>query len=556
MPRIIFLIIVLLFLTNSYAQKKKPVGKSVMNQGDGFPKNQGYANNYKSFVFKNENFVIDFFINKNDINLRKFNLSTLNLEATNTYELFSKEVSLEKILRIKDRIFLFYSLREGSYNNYKESLYYREIDPNTCLFKEKGKLLFNTDYEVKSVYESNYSSYNNFEIKLSLDSELLAVSYKIDKLKKENAIYCYKVFDTTFNLKWEKDITIPHEVEYVEGVDFSINNMGDIISAFYVYGNKNRYYTDSRLQKDFEVDIYKIEASSDKPYHYRLNIDSLHSVNSVRFTQTTSGVKCVGLSSFIGYNGRHYDPSSVFVFNPQDSTAEIKNHIIPDSIIYNNEKQSKITTDIAIKRRYGESKFRPYVNNLGIERIQVLSDGSILLVAEQSRTVNRSAIVPMATSSVLIVPNFNMLFESAYFIKIEKDGDLAWINKLAKKQETDMQITTDGYNKQGKDMVLIENEDKINVIYTDHIKNLSLDNKKIPKKLGMNKTGVIVNYPINITSGESEKELLSKTNKVNDTKVNNFDMSYFIASDKNSAIFEVTKYYGSNSYLVQFNLIK
>src|SRR5690606_15765590 len=245
-------------------------------------------------------------------------------------------------------------------------------------------LLINTDFEVTSVYESGYSSYNNFEIKLTANSELMAVSYKIDKLKKEKAIYCYKVFDTEFNLQWEKDITMPHDVEYIEGIDFSINKQGDIFSAFFVYGNKNKYFTNSKLQKDFEVEVYKIEASSDKPYKYTINIDSNYVANSVKFVQTEEGVKCVGLSSFVAYNNRFFGPSGIFIFNPQDSTSEIKNHVISDSIIFLNEKASTIANHEAIKRRYGEDKYKAYVSDLRIESIKILDDGSILLVAEQS----------------------------------------------------------------------------------------------------------------------------------------------------------------------------
>ncbi|MDF1675730.1 MAG: hypothetical protein P1U44_08420 [Vicingaceae bacterium] len=536
------------------AQKKGLENNKVLYVGETYETKPILINFYKSFLFEEDNMIFDLFLSNKKIYLRKYNLSTLNLEESANFELFSKEVSLEKILKIKDRIFIFYSLREGEYNNYKESLYYREIDPKTCSFKDNGELLFKTDFEVTSVYESGYSSYNNFEIKLSVDSELLAVSYKIDKLKKESAIYCYKVFDTGFNLKWEKDITMPYEVEYLQGIDFAINKQGDIFSAFYVYGNKNKYFTNSKLQKDFDIEIYKIEASSDKPYKYKINIDSNYVANSVKFVQTEEGVKSVGLSSFVAYNNRFFGPSGIFIFNPQDSTSEIKNHVISDSIIFLNEKASTIANHEAIKRRYGEGKYKPYVSDLGIESIKILEDGSLLLVAEQSRTVNRSAVVPIAAAAILIVPNFNMMFESAYFTKINKDGSVAWTNKLVKKQETDMQVTVDGYNKLGKDMVIIEDESKINIIYNDHLKNLSLNNSKPPKRLKNRRNGVLLKYSINKISGNSTKEFFSKANRIKDVKVNQFNTSCFVAYYDDSAIFEITKNY--NSHLVKFKLNK
>ncbi len=554
MKKTLILINLFLITFTLLAQKKGLENNKVLNEGESYKTKTVFIHLYKSFLFEEDNMIFDLFLSNKKIYLRKYNLSTLNLEESANFELFSKEVSLEKILKIKDRIFIFYSLREGDFNNYKESLYYREIDPKTCSFKDNGELLFKTDLEVTSVYESGYSSYNNFEIKLSVDSELLAVSYKIDKLKKESAIYCYKVFDTGFNLKWEKDIKMPYEVEYLQGIDFEINKQGDIFSAFYVYGNKNKYLTNSKLQKDFDIEIYKIEASSDKPYKYTVNIDSNYVANSVKFVQTEEGVKCVGLSSFVAYNNRFFGPSGIFIFNPRDSTSEIKNHVISDSIIFLNEKASTIANHEAIKRRYGEGKYKPYVSDLGIESIKILEDGSLLLVAEQSRTVNRSAVVPIAAAAILIVPNFNMMFESAYFTKINKDGSVAWINKLVKKQETDMQVTVDGYNKLGKDMVIIEDESKINIIYNDHLKNLSLNNSKPPKRLKNRRNGVLLKYSINKTSGNSTKEFFSKVNKINDVKVDQFNTFYFVTHHDGSAIFEITKNY--NSHLVKFNLNK
>lgn len=556
MKKIFILINLFLITFILHAQKKGLENNKVLMNGEAYSTKPIMISFYKSFLFEEDNMIFDIFISNKNIHLRKFNLSTLDIEKSESFDLFTKEVSLEKVLKIKGRIFMFYALREGDFNNYKESLYYREIDPKTCSFKGKGKLLINTDSEVTSVYESGYSSYNNFEIKLTPDSELMAVSYKIDKLKKEKAIYCYKVFDAEFNLQWEKDITMPHDMEYIEGIDFSINKQGDIFSAFYVYGNKYKYYTNSKLQKDFEVEIYKIEASSDKPYKYTIKIDSNYVANSVKFVQTEEGVKCVGLSSFVAYNNRFFGPSSIFIFNPQNSTSEIKNHVISDSIIYLNEKASTIANHKGMKRRYGEGKYKSYVSDLGIERVQVLEDGSILLVAEQSRTVNRSAVIPIgaALPSLLIIPNFNMIFESAYFTKINKDGSLAWINKLVKKQETDMQVTVDGYNKLGKDMVIIEDENKINIIYNDHLKNLSLNNTKPPKRLNNRKNGVLVKYSINNTTGNSDKEFFSKSNKINDVKINQFNTSCFVTEYEGSVIFEITK--SNHSRLMKFNVNK
>ncbi|HEY9083919.1 MAG TPA: hypothetical protein VIN73_11340 [Vicingaceae bacterium] len=550
------LILINLFLITFilFAQKKGLENNKVLMNGEAYGTKPIMISFYKSFLFEEENMIFDIFISNKNIHLRKFNLSTLDIEKSESFDLFTKEVSLEKVLKIKDRIFMFYALREGDFNNYKESLYYREIDPNTCSFEGKGKLLINTDFEVTSVYESGYPSYNNFEIKLTDDNELMAVSYKIDKLKKEKAIYCYKVFDAEFNLQWEKDITMPHDIEYIEGIDFSIDNQGDIYSAFNVYENKNKQFKDSKLQKAFEIELYKIEKSSATPYYYTLKIDSNYAANSVKFVQTEEGVKCVGLSSFIGYNNRFSDPSGFFMFNPQDSISEIKNYIIPDSIIYLNEKASTITTQESIKRRYGKNKFKSYISNLSIERVQVLKDGSVLLVAEQSRTVNRSGFIPLASSTILLIQDFNMMFESAYFTKINKDGSLAWIDKLVKKQETDMQITVDGYNKLGKDMVIIEDENKINIIYNDHLKNLSLNNSKPPKRLKNRRNGVLLKYSINKISGNSTKDFFSKSNKINDVKVSQFNTSCFVTEYEGSVVFEITK--SNHSRLMKFNLNK
>src|SRR5690606_39123773 len=118
MKKIVSLMCIFLVTVSLIAQKNELKGNKVLMNGDAYSTKPIMIYHYKSFLFEEANMIFDIFISNKNIHLRKFNLTTLNLEKSETFDLFTKEVSLEKVLKIKDKIFMFYALREGDFNNY------------------------------------------------------------------------------------------------------------------------------------------------------------------------------------------------------------------------------------------------------------------------------------------------------------------------------------------------------------------------------------------------------------------------------------------------------
>ena len=156
----------MLFVANIISAQEK-LSENKIQMGKPYPVVDADEKNY----FTYNDLVIGVKITDNKFTLQTYNTNKLTLEKIKVYEDFPKGFQLEEFVELNDRFFLFYSLWDKS--KQKEQLFAREIDINSCSFKEKGKLVFDVAGKISGSSVINKGFYTD----LSLCRRLLRFSF-------------------------------------------------------------------------------------------------------------------------------------------------------------------------------------------------------------------------------------------------------------------------------------------------------------------------------------------------------------------------------------------
>ena len=126
------------------------------------------------------------------------------------------------------------------------------------------------------------------------------------------------------------------------------------------------------------------------------------------------------------------------------------------------------------------------LSNLDPEIFYIHKDGSIVLIGEQYYITTSTYTDSNGSTRTTTTYHYN----DVLITKINKDGSLAYMKKMAKRQINRL-----------SSFELIEGEADLYLVYRDNIKNLELDLVDVPAKGGRFLTA----YKINYETGETNK---------------------------------------------------
>ena len=525
MKKSLYLLTLLLIVQISFGQEMFSDEKIEI----GTPYETVVAQFNKYYTFKDLIFGIK--INREKITLQTYNIESLTQEKIKVYDDFLKELKIEEILRIKDKLFLFYSFYNEITN--KESLYFREIDVEECSFKEGAKLLFEIEENVTSSMEFQ-QLVDNFDFRSSFDGNKLLIQYlkrpdrKLPKKQRKNALSVigFKVFDQKLNLIWSKEIEMPYKYAEMKNKDYAIDTDGNC-------------YLVSLIGSDFI--LFKIAAQTGILSKNKIEIASDQIIENLKLFQISDkSIICAGYTLVIA--SLEGSESGIFKYNILDTTPEIDHYVIPLKIVYQNATKIRLNSFEAGHSSY-KKVYSLSIKSLVPELLFVDKDGSMLLIGEQNIPISRNygAFVPASSgiSPLIGISSGHMLYNDVLITKFNKDGSLAWVNKLAKHQETVNRTRFDGLEKRGLSYKFIDGENDLYIIYTDHKKNLNLDSIKAPKPNDFGNEGVLVAYEINKNSGVSKKTPIFEVRKIKEIRTSKFSLSRMVTKKKDELIIEI-----------------
>lgn len=479
---------------------------------------------YKSvFSMENKYFyrngeVLGIKVDNMDVNLMKFDTKTLVKKSGKLYRDFPEDWVVEHIGELNNRYFIFYAHWDKAQK--KEQLLYREIDFETGQFTGKGKLLLEVDGKVKGIYtgipgRAGVVMANKYDFQTSYDSSRFLVKYCKSPSKSNSAknyeVIGMHVFDENLNEVWFRDETMPYPEKSTEYLDCAVDSDGSVTLLTYVFNdNSNK----AKMVKGSPN--YRLELLHSEPNNLTFN------KIPIRFNDKLIGdIKLFKASNdelviagYYNYGNDIEKANGLFVVSQKKGEYTADVHFYDFSLEIANKNRDKKT-----RKDNDQPGSKPSLNDLVFREILEDSDGSLVLVGEESRTKQGPKTIIDYSEDILV-------------IKIKPNDELAWMQKLVKRQWGSFGYEGSlSYNQ-------LEYEGNRYFLFLDHIDNLTLSDTDEPEKHHDGYGGYLTCYQVNDVTGEVSKFSVVDVRELKGAAIAPFINKYSVRTHENEIVYE------------------
>jgi hypothetical protein len=456
--------------------------------------------------------VISFKMNSRSVTIQKFSGSPFSQESSKVYEDFPDGTVYEDDIETEDFVYLLYSVWDKA--NKVEQLYVRAINLKTAEFENKGERIVAVEGKVTG------GDGNKFKLATSFDGSKLLVRFRKkpesrnDKINKD-VIGLY-VFDSKLTQMWGKDVEMPYTEARMDNIDYAIGTNGDvfILTEVMKEGETRKFDRDDNPNYDYQ--LISISESGVDVNASDIDVKGKY-VTQVNFFEGKDDALMI--AGFYG-NKRGIQTDGIFycALNKDGKQADFKNFEIPLELIklYMKERAQE-----RLERKEDNGKDLG-MTNMVLRDILINDDGSIFFAAEKfyvRKTTTTTAGAPGAIGAAAgrSTTQYDFYFEEMLVAKIGKDGELVYMKKLPKRQHWSYS-STQGYFSIDLVMAssklfrsselgykLVESKGNYYLMFLDNVKNMKLDENKVPAKHEQGKGGFLTAYQINKESGNVKK---------------------------------------------------
>lgn len=297
----------------------------------------------------------------------------------------------------------------------------------------------------------------------SKDYNYFAIIWMLVGKGKGSDTYGYKIFDKKYNVIENGEFEIPFESRNVDISNHLLTNTGHYFFLLKEY-DVDQNTRNSKVNTFKALHLYQVD--EDGLTHYKVPMAgkrpdaiSMNSDDSTLFTLTG----CYGTDNSEGITGVFY----------------MKLDFLNASIIdegYKAFDREFITMDWSEKeiskmeRKLQSGGSEPSLYNYKMRQSEILPDGSLIGLMEQYYVQVRSYYDPRGMATY----NYTYYYNDLIVFKVDPEGDVAWINKIPKRQ-----ISTNDGGPYSSYAFFVDNNN-INIIFNDHIDNYDAAGKYIP----------------------------------------------------------------------------
>lgn len=526
----------LLFLTFilnvnlSFAQEKLP--EKNISLGKPYPVVDAKTKEY--FTYKD--YIISVKREGKEFTLQTFDSKKLTMLKVKIYEDFPKGFVVEEFVVLKDRIFLFYSLWDKDHE--KEQLFVREMDVVKCSFIDNGKLVFDINGKVTGTMVATgfyvFEAVDKFDFIQSFDETKLLIKYRkkpeTKNDSKSNDVIGFKVFDENLTILSKNEVTMPYTEKKMDNLDYSIDSDGNVYIASLIYRDNSTDKVTKDKNINYDIELIKIETKTGKLIQTKIGLENKKYISSLQLFETAGNrTVCAGYYSDGGKNGKDFnDANGIFKFDLQKgfTTPKIDYYDIPLEIINQNVSEKIVKKN----NKKEDAEEKAALTNLEPELFYLSTDGSIYFIGEQQYYITRTTTDGKGNTRTYTTYFYNDILVT----KINKDGSLAWMKKLPKKQKG-------GQPRGGLSFTFVEGEKDFYLIYMDNINNLTLASTDVPAYHVDGAGGFLTTYKINFNSGDIKKTSILDSRDVKGMKIYQFSTERISSSKNDEFIFEVYK---------------
>jgi hypothetical protein len=379
-----------------------------------------------------------------DRNLKKTKSEKLDLHFKD------KKMDFEGFIDLNDKIYVFSSFINQAQK--KKYVFTQELNKNTLVPQNNLKKVADFQYEKSRIKHSV-----SFNHEISDDKSKVLAYFDLPQEKRENEKYGLFVYDSDFNMLWEKDVVLPYSSKLFEISEFKIDNNGNV----FVLG---KLYEKSINDGNYMFVIISYTENGTLEKKYPLNLSNVF-LTDIQITITDNlEIICAG---FYSQNTSRSAKGSFYLrFDP--TTNSVKSQSFKefdfDFITQDlSERDSKRKTKQADKGKNVE------MNNMYLDDIIMRDDGGAIVIGESFRTHTTK----YASTNGQIQYTTQYIYGNIVIVNINPDGSIAWSQKIPKKQTS---INDNGIL---SSYIKKVDDDKIYFIFNDNSKNLhnNQDNK-------------------------------------------------------------------------------
>lgn len=487
------------------------------------------------YYFANGNEAMTVKVHKDEVLIQKFDATKPAFLKEKLYEKkFPKNFSLESILELNNKYYLFYSSWNG--DKEKEQLFYNEIDFVKGEFVGEPKLLFDVNGKIAGTMVTggfmNFSIgvTDKFDFLLSHDKKSMLVQYR-KKPEVKRDVNSYDIiglhaFDGDLKSTSSNELKMPYTERRMDNLDYHLDNYGNLYLLTKVFHDDSN--KDKKKKKDEEAN-YHIELFIVKSGTNKIDITKFENkskfINKLWIFDTSKDFLVAG-GYYSNGKGDKSDSDGILAFKiSQDGKIyDEVYHDIPVDLLNLNESKKVVKKNEKKEKKGVGAKF----TNLRLKDLVVNPDGSMILVGEQEFVTHHTS---GTGNNMRTYTRYH--FQDIFISKISVSGQLDWMKKIPKTQV--------GSSKGGMSYKYFNANNSHYLIYLDNVKNIDLEDDKVPAVHQDGKGGYLTSVKISDADGSYKKGSILNARDVEDFKLHQFSTNRIFKVSENSFMFESYK---------------
>lgn len=355
----------------------------------------------------------------------------------------------------------------------------KKLSPEPRLILESSKLTG----DLVNLGGYNIQVANKYKYFHSTDTSKQLITYQLAPTEKNDrlsyAIYGIHVFDKNFTKLWSKEFKMPYTESQAEVVDYEVTNKGDVhvlvkLKKEKVKGQKGKQ------PPTFEV--FKYTAKDNNPKITKFDGEGYY-FNDIYMYETPTGEM-----AFLGHYGKSKDVYSIaglFTYTWDEKKSSFKKNLyeMPNDLVLRYSRK--------FKKADGDNDYD--ATDLEITDVIPTKGGGFYIISE----VRYWEIVSGSNSTYT-----RYYYDDVFISKVAKDGKLEWMNKIPKRQSTN--VLPIG----GVSYTAYEVDNTLHLYYADNLKNLELEEDKTPQRHIDGAGGMLIDASFNPKTGAMDRKVL------------------------------------------------
>ena len=456
-------------------------------------------------------------------------IEKMNLLKISEFSL-PKNAEFEEIVQFEDKYILFYS--QWDKENEFEQLFYKEINMDKGNVQNEGVLLFKVKGKVTgSLIAGGFYSYrvvNKFNTQFSFGKSKLLIQYRLKPEEKKDEknwdVIGFCVLGKGLEKVWSKEVKMPYTEKKMDNLDYTVDSEGNAYVLAKVYDDNSTKDKTADKKPNYHIELLRIEKESGAITKTPISMNGKFISNLWLYEGTADYMVCTGFTNK-GTDSDDADGIVMFKVNKDGSISEIKNYPIPLEVLnqYVSERAQK-------KNEKKDKDDKAEFQELELRRLIVQNDGSIIIVGEQHYIVTHTTY-SNGRSYTYYTYHYNDMLIS----KIDKNGELAWMKKLPKRQ-------TGKNGLGGMSFKYMPGDGCHYMLFLDNVKNMNLSVNDYPNGHSDGAGGYLTAYKVDDSNGNVTKISILDTRDVKDgLEIFQFAVNRIIPVTLNSFVFEAYK---------------